>query len=222
MASAGCRKKAGVPVLDRVAAILRQMMPDLPIPVTITRPVQSRSITTACAKRSSRRSMRPRMASASVRSTFRASARSGMHGSRHHASFTTASIRIEPAEQRFEAIQRDRVLRVAHRPRRFLVHLEKHAVHPCAHARRRERLDVLAESRGHAVAAAGQLEAVRHVEDHRPPQLAHHRKRAHVDHEVVVAEREAALRDEHARVARRRSPSRSRAARRAERETVPS
>jgi hypothetical protein len=34
----GCRKKAGVPVLERVAAIFRQMMPDLPMPVTITRP----------------------------------------------------------------------------------------------------------------------------------------------------------------------------------------
>ena len=38
MASAGWRKNAGVPVLDSVAAILRQMMPDLPMPVTMTRP----------------------------------------------------------------------------------------------------------------------------------------------------------------------------------------
>ena len=47
MASAGCRKQAGVPVLESVAAILRQMMPDLPMPVTITRPRQSRSSCTA-------------------------------------------------------------------------------------------------------------------------------------------------------------------------------
>ena len=39
-ASAGCRKNAGVPVLESVAAILRQMMPDLPMPVTMTRPLQ--------------------------------------------------------------------------------------------------------------------------------------------------------------------------------------
>ena len=44
-ASAGCRKNAGVPVLASVAAILRQMMPDLPMPVTITRPWQSRTST---------------------------------------------------------------------------------------------------------------------------------------------------------------------------------
>ena len=31
-----------MPVLESVAAILRQMMPDLPMPVTMTRPLQSR------------------------------------------------------------------------------------------------------------------------------------------------------------------------------------
>ena len=46
-ASAGCRKNAGVPVLASVAAILRQMMPDLPMPVTMTRPLQPRTSTTA-------------------------------------------------------------------------------------------------------------------------------------------------------------------------------
>ena len=38
--SAGCRKWAGVPVEASVAAIFRAMMPDLPMPVTITRPAQ--------------------------------------------------------------------------------------------------------------------------------------------------------------------------------------
>ena len=38
MASAGCRKKAGVPVLASVAAILLPMWPDLPMPVTTTLP----------------------------------------------------------------------------------------------------------------------------------------------------------------------------------------
>ncbi len=37
-ASAAWMKKAGVPVEARVAAILRAMCPDLPMPVTITRP----------------------------------------------------------------------------------------------------------------------------------------------------------------------------------------
>ena len=38
LASAGCRKKAGEPVLARVAAILPPMCPDLPMPVTTIRP----------------------------------------------------------------------------------------------------------------------------------------------------------------------------------------
>ena len=44
MASAGCRKSAGVPVLVSVAAIFWQMMPDLPMPVRITRPRQPRAV----------------------------------------------------------------------------------------------------------------------------------------------------------------------------------
>ncbi len=46
---------------------------------------------------------------------------------------------------------------------------------------------------GHAVAGAGQLQAVGHVEDDRVAELAHHRQAAHVDDQVVVAERRAAL-----------------------------
>ena len=38
LASAGCKKKAGVPVLASVDAILLAMCPDLPMPVTATRP----------------------------------------------------------------------------------------------------------------------------------------------------------------------------------------
>ena len=41
LASAGCTKYAGVPVLDSVEAILRAMWPDLPMPLTMTRPWQS-------------------------------------------------------------------------------------------------------------------------------------------------------------------------------------
>ncbi len=38
-ASPGCMKNAGVPVDDSVAAILRPICPDLPMPETTTRPV---------------------------------------------------------------------------------------------------------------------------------------------------------------------------------------
>ena len=40
LASAGCTKYAGVPVLASVEAILRAMCPDLPMPLTTTRPVR--------------------------------------------------------------------------------------------------------------------------------------------------------------------------------------
>ena len=39
LASAACTKKAGVPVEASVAAILRATWPDLPSPVTMTRPL---------------------------------------------------------------------------------------------------------------------------------------------------------------------------------------
>ena len=116
----------------------------------------------------------------------------------------------------------ERVLRVALGLRRILVHFEEHAVDAGADAGAGERLDVLSQAGGDAVAAAGQLQAVRDVEDDRRAQPAHHRKRAHVDDEVVVAEREAALGDEDAVVAATRAPCRSRAACRAAPGTGPS
>ena len=47
IASAGCRKNAGVPVLASVAAILLPMWPDLPMPVTTTLALQA---STSCAR----------------------------------------------------------------------------------------------------------------------------------------------------------------------------
>src|SRR3954466_10360749 len=49
-ASAVCTKKAGVPVEANVAAILRPIWPDLPSPVTMTRPFALRIRSTAWAK----------------------------------------------------------------------------------------------------------------------------------------------------------------------------
>ena len=73
LASAECTKYAGVPVLESVEAILRAMWPDLPMPLTITRPRQSRIRETAARKRSSSRAISARTASASMASTLRAS-----------------------------------------------------------------------------------------------------------------------------------------------------
>ena len=72
----------------------------------------------------------------------------------------------------------------------------EHGVDARGNAGRCERLDVLRESRGDAVAGAGQLQAVRHVEHHRVTELAQHGQRAHVDDEIVVPEADAALGDE--------------------------
>ena len=47
LASAAWTKNAGVPVEAKVAAILRAMWPDLPRPVTITRPFAARISSTA-------------------------------------------------------------------------------------------------------------------------------------------------------------------------------
>src|ERR1700679_93510 len=49
-ASAACTKKAGVPVEANVAAILRAIWPDLPSPVTMTRPLACRIRSVARAK----------------------------------------------------------------------------------------------------------------------------------------------------------------------------
>ena len=73
-----------------------------------------------------------------------------------------------------------------------------------------------------AVAAARQLQAVRDVEHDRHALLAHHRKRAHVDDEVVVAEARAALGHDHARVAGVDAPWRPRGGCRRARGTGPS
>ena len=73
LASLGCTKNAGVPVEARVAATLRPTWPDLPMPVTITRPAQPCISSTAMMKRSSRREQSSRMPAASSRSTRSAS-----------------------------------------------------------------------------------------------------------------------------------------------------
>src|SRR5436190_7186297 len=143
MASAGCRKNAGVPVLARVAAILRQMMPDLPIPVRMTRPLQVLRSSTAQENRASMRPTSARIAAASVSRTLRAKFRSAMDGDRLTRDFVDGD---EPAEQRLEPVERERALRVALRARRVFVHFQEHAVDARRDTRLRERFDVLGEA----------------------------------------------------------------------------
>ena len=63
--------EAGVPVLANVEAILRPMWPDFPMPLTMTRPRPARMRFTASRKAPLRRSASARMASASIRNTWR-------------------------------------------------------------------------------------------------------------------------------------------------------
>src|SRR5690554_3517823 len=67
LASPGCTKKAAVPVLARVAAILRPIWPDLPMPTTTTRPLQARISSQARTKSPLMRCSRVWMASSSRR-----------------------------------------------------------------------------------------------------------------------------------------------------------
>ena len=150
------------------------------------------------------------MAAASVRRTVRArSSVAVLIGPRvaagHRAWPPPAPLRIvggdlvdsdQPAEQRLEQVEPQRVLRVALRDFRPLVDFQEDAVDAGRDARRRHRLDELGLAGGDAVAGAGQLQAVRDVVDHRVAERAQHRKGAHVDDEVVVAEAEAALGDD--------------------------
>jgi len=72
--SAGCRKKAGVPVDAMVEAIFWPISPDFPMPVTTTRPLAPRIICTARSNAPLIEASRFSSASASTRITLFASA----------------------------------------------------------------------------------------------------------------------------------------------------
>ena len=74
-ASAGWTKNAGVPVEAMVAAILRPMCPDLPMPVMTTLPLQCNNASAARTKSWSKAAAISRKPSASVSNTSRAQSR---------------------------------------------------------------------------------------------------------------------------------------------------
>src|SRR4051812_13852131 len=157
------------------------MIPDLPMPVRMTRPRQVRRSATARSNRSSSRSTSARIAAASVCRTFRASARAwlpvALSTLAMQPSLGALGDRVDrgqPFEQRRQQIEAECVLRVAFRTRRILVHLEEHAVDAGGNAGRREWLDVLRKTGGNAFTAAGKLQAVGHVKDYDRPFVAHH------------------------------------------------
>jgi hypothetical protein len=101
LASLGWTKKAGVPVEARVAAIFVPICPDLPIPVTITRPLAARMRWTVSQKASPRpfdsaedRASRPARSVAIVR---RAESMAGTFASSLRAAWSVALMEIPRA-----------------------------------------------------------------------------------------------------------------------------
>src|SRR5260221_12382602 len=116
------------------------MMPDLPMPVRMTRPLHCRRNWTAASKRASSRSTSARIAAASVCRTLRASDRSAMDGP------GVLDDRIDccqTAEKRLQRIEPQSVLRVAFRARGLFVHFEKDAVAARRQPGRPRRFDEL-------------------------------------------------------------------------------
>src|SRR5437899_8110518 len=111
------------------------MMPDLPMPVRMTRPLHSSSSCPARSNLSSSRSTSARMAAASVSNTFLASARpsivagatpSGSRGSATEAYpglFGDLVDGLQAAQQRLEPVQPQGILGVALRAGRVRVDL---------------------------------------------------------------------------------------------------
>src|ERR1051325_1398598 len=79
---------------------------------------------------------------------------------------------------------------------RVVVHFHKDGIDAASDSGTRERFDVLRLSARCMAQAAGQLQRVRDIEDDGRAELAHDRKRAHVNHQIIVAEACATLRQQ--------------------------
>src|SRR5438093_4582407 len=194
--SAGWRKYAGVPVLASVAAIFRPTSPDLPMPVTITRPAQPCISSTAMMKRSSRREQSSRMPAASSRSTRSASPSTL---SRSISDSRRATDPQHGVEQRRQIVQLQHVGTVGERPPvgegavGIFVDLHEEGVDPHRHRRPRQRLHVLSLAARPGALTTGKLHRVGCVEHHGVAEGAHDRQAPEIDDQVVVAEARAAL-----------------------------
>jgi hypothetical protein len=107
-----------------------------------------------------------------------------------------ASMRWSFRTMWFDVIEAERVSGIASGPGRLLMDFHEHGIDAGGDAGGRQRLDVLSQARRHTVAGSRQLQAVGNVEHNRIPELAEHRKRAHVNDEVVVAEADPPFGDE--------------------------
>src|SRR5271163_148213 len=97
-------------------------------------------------------------------------------------------------QQGFELRQRQRIRPIAQSLRRIVMHFQKDSVDPRRRTRACQRFNEFRLAATRLPLATGQLHRMRHIENHRIPQLAHDRKRPHIDHQILVAERCPALR----------------------------
>src|SRR5437899_3071288 len=111
-------------MLVSVAEIFWEMIPDLPIPVRMTRPRHCCSRPTARSNCSLRRGMRARIAAASVSRTLRACERSPT--ALDLAALHDVVEGDEPVQERFKQVEPQRVLSVAPGPRRIIVDLQEY------------------------------------------------------------------------------------------------
>src|SRR5919106_6969715 len=125
-------KNDGVPVLDSVAAILRQMRPDFPSPVTITFPWHSWSKSTACTKLSLSRPVSETIPAASMFSTSWARCKIAVLFTSELPFYDCVDFFNDPNE-RFEVSQRQRIGPIAQRAIRVLVNFHKERIDPCRH-----------------------------------------------------------------------------------------
>ena len=123
----------------------------------------------------------------------------GHHG--HDDAWTAAWTRSSRCSSAGSRSRRKRVLGVRLRAWRVLVDFHEHAVDARGHAGAGHRLDVGGLPGRPAVAGPRQLQAMGDVVDHRRLERAQLGQRTHVHHEVVVAERRAALGEQHVRIA---------------------
>src|SRR5579864_6414242 len=96
---------------------------------------------------------------------------------------------LEILPERTQEIEPQRVRAVRKSALRSFVNLDEDAVHSGSHCSSRQRADELRLAPGDVPLPAGKLDAMGGIEHHGPTGLAHDREAAHVDNEVVVAER---------------------------------
>src|SRR6185503_2802524 len=73
------------------------------------------------------------------------------------------------------------------------MNFHEHSIYAASYSGPGERFDVLRQAAGCMTQPTWQLQRMGYVENHGNPELAHNRKRSHINDEIVVAKTDAAL-----------------------------